>query len=120
VPVQQIIELPVSGVLVSEVIGECPVNNYFHALLLDAGFGVPQHEAVRFSCCTADPSGRALTHFFRSSMLPRLLSNFTSGCPSPALITLVNGDLERDRLHPVADRLPSGSTGNGSGALVIR
>ena len=37
---------PVSGVLISEVIGERPVDSHFHALLLDAGFDILQDEAV--------------------------------------------------------------------------
>jgi hypothetical protein len=32
--------------MVSEVICERPVDNHFYALLLDAGFDIPQHEAV--------------------------------------------------------------------------
>src|SRR5713101_6233568 len=36
----------VSMVLASEVIGECPVDYYGHALRLDAGFRIAQNEPV--------------------------------------------------------------------------
>ena len=45
-PVQEVVQAACRASSVSEVIGERPVDHHLHALLLDAGFGVPQHEAV--------------------------------------------------------------------------
>src|SRR6266850_6993200 len=94
-----------SGVTCSEVIGERPVNNHFHALLLDAGVGVPQHEAVRSLFVVLAILQDQVDPFLPFVQVSRGAIEFHGLEIRHGLLALVDGDLERDRLQPVADRL---------------
>jgi hypothetical protein len=103
--IQRVLVSPVSKVLVSEVIGESSVNNHVHALFLDAGFDIPQRQAVVCFLAILSILQHEVYPFLPLIQVAGSALEFHSLDVRHRLPALLHGDPKRDRLYTLVDRL---------------